>query len=565
MFLGLVLACLGAMTSACADKNEYHQTITFESGDFEVGKSVIVFANDAQPTTLSIKATSAPTVTADVDWITIGAVNQKSANVYTCDIAAQANTSYTDRTGTITVKSGSNSQTISVTQTGSPAVVVVSAPTETLGAEAGEFAITYGATGDVTVTTPSWVKQQSGRAYNESQLSFTYYANNTGAERTGEIVIALEDDATVNATISLTQASSEITGSDGLTATQIASAMFTGVNIGNTLEATGGETAWGAPKINTDYIHGIKEAGFNAVRIPVAWSDNMNSDNEIDATWMARVKEVVGYCLDEDLYVIINDHWDSGWLENDIPNGFKEDKATRLADMWTQIANEFASCDQRLLFAGLNEPNASTTAEANTLTQYEQVFIDAVRATGGNNLDRVLIVQGPSTNIDSSVSLWSLPVDQVADRLMVEVHYYDPWQFCGLEEDADWGKIWLFWGEGNHIEGHERNATSMEESYVDAQMGKLYTAFASKNIPVILGEYGAIVKRSGLTDEEKEMNLKSRHYWAEYVSKTAKNNGCVPFYWETTGDLFSRTNGTVVEEEMVSSIMAGSAAGNYPF
>lgn len=559
------MLALGASLVSCADKNEYHQNITYQSGDFVVGKSVMVFGNDAQSTSLSIKAQSTPSVVSNSDWITISAVEQESANIYSCTVSAASNPSYTDRTGTITVTAAGQSETINVTQTGNPTVLIVSAPTDNLSAEAGTFSITYGATGDVTVTTPSWVKQESSRSYDESVLNFSYYANNTGELRTGEIVIALADNESVSQTVALTQAYVERQATESRTAVEIASSIYSGVNIGNTLEATGGETAWGAPKINTDYIHGIKEAGFNAVRIPVAWSDNMSADNVIDASWMARVREVVDYCLAEDLYVVLNDHWDSGWLENDIPNGYKEEKAARLEAMWTQISEQFADCDQRLMFAGLNEPNAENSTHAATLTQYEQVFIDAVRATGGNNLDRVLVVQGPSTNIDSSVNFWNLPTDAVADRLMVEVHYYDPWQFTGLEADASWGKVWWFWGADNHVEGSDRNATWGEESYVDAQMGKMYTKFASKNIPVILGEYAAFTSRSGLTDEEKEMNLKSRAYWNEYVSMTAKNNGCVPFYWECSGDIFNRNNGSITNQQLLDGIMAGSAAGTYPF
>lgn len=123
----------------------------------------------------------------------------------------------------------------------------------------------------------------------------------------------------------------------------------------------------------------------------------------IDQAWMNRVKEVVDYCINDGMYVVLNDHWDGGWLEEHI----KDSNAATIAKnkeilktLWTQIANAFKDYDEHLLFAGLNEPNADNQAATNNLIQYNQAFVGAVRATGGNNARRVLVVQGPSTNIE---------------------------------------------------------------------------------------------------------------------------------------------------------------------
>ncbi|MDE6458030.1 MAG: cellulase family glycosylhydrolase, partial [Muribaculum sp.] len=244
------------------------------------------------------------------------------------------------------------------------------------------------------------------------------------------------------------------------TAAQIAAKMGVAVNIGNTLEAPDGETSWSNPQVSQTYVAGLKAMGFDAVRIPCAWvchyakeKDVMGNDSvttTIDPAWMARVKQVVSYCIDNDLYVVLNDHWDNGWIENRLEEGYHSSLAEQLADLWTQIATEFNAFDEHLVFAGLNEPgmNGEITASAlDALTKYEQAFIDAVRATGGNNATRTLVVQGPLTNIDATVDAsYVMPVDAVADRLMVEVHFYDPYQFALMEEDADWGKTWWYYG-----------------------------------------------------------------------------------------------------------------------
>ena len=145
----------------------------------------------------------------------------------------------------------------------------------------------------------------------------------------------------------------------------------------------------------------MKAAGFNTIRIPVAWfchSDTVNST--IDEDWLARVKEVVDYCINDDLYVIINAHWDKGWLENRVNLANQAEVNQRQEAYWTQIAEYFKNYDEHLLFAGANEPNVHDTTAMSVLMTYHQTFIDAVRATGGNNSSRTLIVQGPSTDIE---------------------------------------------------------------------------------------------------------------------------------------------------------------------
>lgn len=360
-------------------------------------------------------------------------------------------------------------------------------------------------------------------------------------------------------------------------AAEIAAKMGVGVNIGNTLESvnvdngniTASETLWGNPAISSQYIAGLKALGFNSVRIPCAWvshyekvKDFMGNDSvttTIDPKWIARVKEVVSYCVDNDMYAVLNDHWDAGWIENAIDQGYHSSLAGQLADVWTQIANEFNAFDEHLVFAGMNEPGMGgqmTAPGLEAITKYEQAFIDAVRATGGNNATRTLIVQGPETNIDKSCDdSYVLPVDPVADRLMFEVHFYDPYQFTIMDKDADWGKIWWYWGDANLVAGSDRNSGEYgNEAYVAAQFKKVHDKFVANGIPVIVGEYATSIR----TDEgiDKAKHEASRAYWNEVVTREALKNGCVPFYWETGGDI-NRTNGTAINAYAIDGIMKG--------
>lgn len=351
-------------------------------------------------------------------------------------------------------------------------------------------------------------------------------------------------------------------------AAEIAAKMGVGVNIGNTLEATGGENAWGNPNINSQYIAGLKALGFSSVRIPCNWvnhyaveKDIMGNDSvttTIDPNWIACVKEVVSYCVDNDMYAVLNDHWDTGWIENTIETGYHSSLAEQLADLWTQIGDAFNAFDEHLVFAGMNEPgtDGQITPGLEAITKYEQAFINAVRATGGNNATRTLVVQGPQTNIDASCAdSYVLPVDPVADRLMFEVHFYDPYQFTIMDKDADWGKIWWYWGDANLVAGSDRNSGEYgNEAYVAAQFKKVHDKFVANGIPVIVGEYATSIR----TDEgiDKAKHEASRAYWNEVVTREALKNGCVPFYWETGGDI-NRTNGTAINAYAIDGIMRG--------
>ena len=352
----------------------------------------------------------------------------------------------------------------------------------------------------------------------------------------------------------------EIKAQDGMdrSAIEVINDMAPGWNLGNTFEGVatwagvdflnnkgglGAETAWQGTKTTQAIIDFVKNLGFRSVRIPCAWAFGHISNPstyEIDKQWMARVKEVVDYCINDGLYVVLNDHWDGGWLENHIKDSDAatiEKNKEILTALWTQIANAFIDYDEHLLFAGLNEPNAEDQAATNNLIIYNQTFVDAVRATGGNNVNRILVVQGPSTNIEHTCKYMAgkMPKDVIEGKLAVEVHYYNPWQFWGMEKDESWGKVFYYWGKGNHHSGSTHNATWGEEDDMKRQLQMMKTNFVDKGYPVVIGEFGANWRDlSSLPGESQtKHNASIKAHYRELHRLCKEMGGMVPMTWDT--------------------------------
>lgn len=340
-----------------------------------------------------------------------------------------------------------------------------------------------------------------------------------------------------------------------LTSVQLTAEMGIGWNVGNSLEATGGETAWGNPLISKQLIDAVKAAGFSAIRVPVAWSRFSDAEAyTIQQDWLERVEEVVNYALDNDMYVVINNHWDGGWMNDPVYE--KEYYINdRLYTMWTQIATHFRDYDDRLLFAGSNEVlmegNYGTpTREFYTVQNgFNQTFINAVRSTGGRNVYRHLVVQGFNTNIDHTVNFAVMPKDTVAQRMLMEVHYYDPYDFT-LNENSNISQ----WGM--NATDPEKTDSWGQEDWADTQFGRMKTNFVDKGYGVIIGEYGAISR----TDEEGHDEY--LRYYNEYVTNSMVENGLVPFYWDNgySGNhgfaLFNRATGEVIQPGVVEAIVS---------
>ncbi len=406
-----------------------------------------------------------------------------------------------------------------------------------------------------------------------STIELTATTNTTGATRSAFLTVNSDNGQARR--ISVSQAASIYPSyntspippdASGMSsnAVQLAAKMKLGWNIGNTFESPGGETGWGSPVITEDFIKYVKENGFNAIRLPCAW-DWHHVDNrttaKINEAWLARVKEVIGYCVDNDIYVLLNIHWDGGWLDENLNKTMQDSINAKQKAYWEQIATAMRDFDEHLMFASANEPPAHNAEEMEVLLSYHQTFIDAVRSTGGRNSHRVLVVQGPSTDIELTSNLMhTMPSDVVEGRLMAEVHYYTPSQFCLLMDgDADWGKMFYYWGEEHDsmIEP-DRNATWGEEAAVDEYFGKMKTKFVDNGIPVIMGEYGAYRRDNNtFVPKDLETHNNSVDHWIRYVTEKAIANGMIPFWWDTGGAL-DRAQLTVKDQRTIDALKAGA-------
>ncbi len=304
-----------------------------------------------------------------------------------------------------------------------------------------------------------------------------------------------------------------------MTALELTQAMGNGINLGNTLEAYRGwngsttkpvlsyERLWGQPETNQEIMDAYKAAGFNCVRIPVAWTNMMNyekGDYIINEKYLDRVETVVNYALNAGLYVIINDHWDGQWwgMFGAADKSLRKEAVKLYKSLWTQVAVRFKNYDEHLIFEGaneelggrLNDDTAITKGKKGVLSEYEcydavnkinQCFVDLVRSTGGNNKYRFLLIPGYDTDIGRTISAdFKMPADKVQNRLLISVHYYTPSTYCIINEDVSWGKNKTSWGTAADIRLMNDNFAKMKK-FVDAGYG------------VIIGEYGVARQKNG--------------------------------------------------------------------
>ena len=371
------------------------------------------------------------------------------------------------------------------------------------------------------------------------------------------------------------------------TAMEMASEMYPGWNLGNTLEPgpcdwlsdpLKYETAWQGSMTTQKIIDFVKEQGFRSVRIPCSWMVHCDQNYNIDTKWLDRVQEVVDYCINDGLYVVLNDHYDNGWIESSFADKTESSIKKNCALMgmlWRQIATRFRNYDHHLLFAGMNEPNAAGDSSQDkegdiaALIRYEQAFVNAVRQTGGNNSSRVLVVQSPCTSIDLAYNYDVMPVDSKSDAMMLEVHFYSPYNFTMMSKDETWGYQSFYWGANNHVNGSNHNSTWGEETYVQSQLRQMKSKYTSKGIPVIMGEFGALW-RTMPSGESQEKHDASIYSWYYTVAKFSIFNGVVPFVWDTNAckrpsmDILNRKTLKVFNQQALNGIMDGCAAVNWP-
>lgn len=304
---------------------------------------------------------------------------------------------------------------------------------------------------------------------------------------------------------------------ENLSALELTRLMGNGTNLGNTMEAcdarkfglggntgkapTAYEVGWGQPVTTQEMISGMKEAGFDTIRIPVAWMTNAShlteGDYTLDEPYLARVKEIVDYARNAGMYVIINDHWDGGWWGM---FGSENADTRKLAmeayqGMWKQIAEYFRDYSDYLIFEGANEEIGARFDEDSALycsdslvsyltddqryalaNEVNQAFVDTVRATGGNNATRFLLIPGYGTNIDQTCdNRFKMPKDTAEDKLLISVHYYDPWSYCGAESVSGA----TAWGTKKDYEAMDKTLSRMQK-------------FSKQGIGVVIGEYAAL-------------------------------------------------------------------------
>ena len=341
------------------------------------------------------------------------------------------------------------------------------------------------------------------------------------------------------------------------TAAEAAKEMGLGWNLGNTMEAyqasgcekitfewipvigdnkpSDYETCWGAPVTTQAMIDGARDAGFNTIRIPVFWGNMMKNDGTwtINSEYIARVKEIVDLCMNDDLYAVVNIHHFDEFIirRNDL-----EHSREIFESLWTQIAEYFKDYPSKLVFEGFNEylggdrfdENGELKAQSkddaylstNTLNQ---TFVSAVRATGGNNAERVLIVSGYWTNIDNTTSKrFLMPKDTVPDRLMVSVHYVDNAMY------------WM-----------NRIGSQDWVGYTDSQIALLDKAFGEKGIPVFLGETTSRYPKSNFAGDAI---YKDSSECLKVVLEKLTEHGFVPVLWDVTDNFYSRDTCSIKDE-----------------
>ena len=554
----LAFAAFGILAACSDDKNEPEPAW----GDGITVKSEVTVSGTAEQS-LNIKAPVKPVVQTDAAWLHVGEIKNLSSEIYSVALSADINKSLEDRTAILNITAGAHKASVKVLNPHGDYFEVNSVdPADgVLDPAGGVITVNLTATTIVAYSCPEWIRyDETDKA--EGVMKFKY-SPNMGDVRTGEIGLGIGQPNEVFLTFSQEKYDAPV--EMGSTAKELAAKMYAGINIGNTMECPNGEGDW-SMKVNEQYIDGIAALGFNAVRIPCAWDSHVSdrATNTIDPVWLARVDEVVGYVVSRGMYAVLNIHWDGGWLENNLNSGWDEAIDKKQRDYWTQIANQLNHYDEHLLLAAMNEPDGSAGKGVEAIMKYQQAMLDVVRATGGNNATRVLVMQVPQTNIDRGCEgEFKMPQDVVADRLMVEAHFYDPYQFNMMQNDEWWGKMWWYWGENNLVEGSDRNANHSDAD-IRTQMQKMKTHYVDKGYPAIIGEYCVCEDRSNTKGIDKAKHQASMYDWNYVVTRESKNAGCVPFFWETGGDI-NRRDGSVRRSYQLEGVAKGAAEGHYPF
>lgn len=339
-----------------------------------------------------------------------------------------------------------------------------------------------------------------------------------------------------------------------LTAHRAVEEITIGWNLGNALDCyeslefgedgMASETLWGNPPVARELIKEVKKAGFNAIRIPVTWFNHMDPDTcMIDREWMDRVKTVVDYAMDEGMFTIINVHHDTGekgWLRAE-PASFDTQKEPFIL-IWQQLCEAFQDYNERLIFEGFNELldadnvwDDPSMGVLETVNNFNQVFVDTVRASGGNNEKRLLIVKTYcASSAYRPLEAFRMPADTATDRLIASVHVYRPMDFTNerYPEITNWSSYEL-----------------------DQHIARLEYFFVKNDIPLIIEEFGCVDKD----------NMAERISWSKYYVEQFLKIGVKCFWWDNGNEykLFDREHNVACAPALTGTIVAAAKGSEY--
>ena len=345
--------------------------------------------------------------------------------------------------------------------------------------------------------------------------------------------------------------------------------MKIGWNLGNTFDAIDCnwlsdelqyESGWCGAVTTKEMIDALKEAGFRTIRIPVSWHNHLTDENHtISEAWINRVQEVVDYAIDDDMYVIINIHHDCSQEYIYPSSEYLEQSKSYVTDIWVQIAERFKDYDEHLIMESLNEPRLVGTADewwldikkevcvdsVQCINELNQTFVEVVRASGGNNADRYLMVPGYAASLQGATNQYFvLPedIDGNQDKILVSVHAYTPYAFA-LQAS----------GESGSVDSFSADSTASTKD-IDYLMDELYEKYIQNGTGVVIGEFGA---------RDKNNNTQARTEFAAYYIKAARARGITCCWWDNNafaGDgenfgLFNRQEITFSYPEILESLM----------
>ena len=258
-------------------------------------------------------------------------------------------------------------------------------------------------------------------------------------------------------------------------------------------------------------IKSIKKNGFHTIRFPVTWMHFMDESGKIDPNWMNRVKEVIDWTIESNMYCILNVHNDGipgNWLSKGLMS------KNKYINLWKQIADKFQVYDEHLNFESMNEYEYNDT---NILFNFTQIFVDTIRNSGGNNIYRLLLIPGIKSNIDLTCSLeYKIPKDP-SNNLGISINYYVPGQFTIATEDKPF-KYKILTGDVYELHDYKTWGTDSNYKEIATDFNTMKKAFIDKEIPVIISEVGVIT-------EEKKNIISIREYLNFIFSLSAEYDG----------------------------------------